>query len=62
MAKALSVPVSYFFEPNKISTNPKEEILGLPGEDLSLLKYFWKIKNKQKKKIVVQVAQLASRV
>ncbi len=62
MAKALSVSVSYFFEPDKISTNPKEGTLGLPAEDLSLLKYFRKIKNKQNKKIVVRVAQLASRV
>jgi len=62
IARALSVPVSYFFEPERTSTISEEKTSCLPTEDLSLLKYFRKIKNKQNKNIVVQVAQLASKV
>jgi transcriptional regulator with XRE-family HTH domain len=61
IAKALSVPVSYFFEPENLLTNPKGKSPSLPAEDLSLLKYFRKINNNQNKKIVVQVAKIASK-
>ncbi|MGC1402986.1 MAG: helix-turn-helix transcriptional regulator, partial [Thermodesulfobacteriota bacterium] len=62
VARALSVSVSYFFEPDKILITPKEIFSNLPAEDLNLIKYFQKIKSNQNKKIVFQVAQIASRV
>ena len=62
VARALSVSVSYFFEPDKILITPKEIFSNLPAEDLNLIKYFQKIKSNQNKKIVLQVAQIASRV
>lgn len=62
IADALSVPVSYFFEPDKTSMIAERPSTYLPTNESKLLKYFRKIKNGSSKNVVLQVAKLAVRV
>jgi transcriptional regulator with XRE-family HTH domain len=62
VANALSVSVSFFFGQDKIPASVKGKTTALPTEELNLLKYFRKIKYNRNKKIVVQIAQIASKV
>lgn len=62
IADALSVPVSYFFEPEKTSMIAERPSHYSPAEEDRLLKYFRKIKGSSSKNIVLQVARLAARV
>lgn len=61
IADALSVPVSYFFEDSKPSIVAERPSHYLPAEESKLLKYFRKIKERNSKNIIVQVARLAAR-
>ncbi|MBI5181575.1 MAG: helix-turn-helix transcriptional regulator [Nitrospirae bacterium] len=62
IADALSVPVSYFFEPERPSMVAEAQAYYLAAEENKLLQYFRKIKNNTSKGIVFQVARLAARV
>lgn len=61
IADALSVPVSYFFEPEKTSMVAERPTHYSPAEEEKLLKYFKKIEESSSKNIVLQVARLAAR-
>ena len=61
IADALSVPVSYFFEPEKPLKVAEETAPYLPTEESKLLRYFRKIKDSSSKGVVIQVARLAAR-
>ena len=61
IADALSVPVSYFFEPEKPLKVAEETATYLPAEESKLLRYFRKIKDTSSKGVVIQVARLAAR-
>jgi hypothetical protein len=56
------VPVSFFFEPEKVSVISEKPACYLPAEESKLLRYFRKIRNKGYKNLVLQVAKLATRV
>ncbi len=61
IADALSVPVSYFFEPEKQLMVAEAQTPYLPSDESKLLRYFRKIKDNSSKGIVLQVARLAAR-
>lgn len=61
IADALSVPVSYFFEPERPLKVAEETLPNLPSEENKLLRHFRKIKDSSSKGVVIQVARLASR-
>ncbi|MFZ3065309.1 MAG: helix-turn-helix transcriptional regulator [Nitrospirota bacterium] len=61
VADALSVPVSYFFEPERPLKVAEETATYLPTEENKLLRYFRKIKDSSSKGVVIQVARLAAR-
>jgi len=58
VADALSVPVSYFFEAEKAL---KERASYTVPDEVRLLKYFRKIKERGSKQAVIGVARLAAR-
>ena len=61
IAKALSVPVTYFFGPE--STRPlKNQPDSLPTEELALLRHFKKVKRERDRETVLRVAQLAAKI
>ena len=60
VADILSVPVSYFFEPDKTLMIAEKPAPYLTAEN-KLLKYFRKIKNSSFKNTVIQVARLAAK-
>ena len=60
VADILSVPVSYFFEPDKTLMIAEKPTPYLTAEN-KLLKYFRKIKNSGSKNTVIQVARLAAK-
>jgi len=62
IADALSMPVSYFFEPDKTSMVAEGPSSYLPTEKGKLLGYFRKIKDSSSKDLVIQVARLAAKV
>jgi hypothetical protein len=55
------VSVSYFFENGKISIVAEKPDRYFPTEESKLIKYFRKIKEKNSKDIILQVARLAAR-
>ncbi len=59
VADALSVPVSYFFEPEEAFVAERSSWY-LPEEG-KLLRYFKKIKKESSKKIVIEVARLVAK-
>jgi transcriptional regulator with XRE-family HTH domain len=61
IADALSVPASYFFEPERPLRVAEETLPYLPSDEAKLLKYFRKIKDSTSKNIVINVARLAAR-
>lgn len=61
IADALSVPASYFFEPERPLKVAEETAAYLPAEENKLLRYFRKIRENSSKGVVIQVARLASR-
>ncbi|MBI4653505.1 MAG: helix-turn-helix transcriptional regulator [Nitrospirae bacterium] len=63
VADALSVPVSYFFETEKMPMVAEKPLSYLPTEisEIKLLRYFRKIKNSNSKNLVIQVARLAAK-
>ena len=61
IAKALSVPVTFFFEPES-SRSLKNQPDSLPIEELALLKHFKKVKRERNRETVLRVAQLASKI
>ena len=61
IADALSVPVSYFFEPEKASRGGEKPAFYLSANENKLLRYFRKIKNSSSKNTVIQVAPLAAK-
>lgn len=61
IADTLSVPVSYFFEPERPLKVAEEAATYLPADESKLLRYFRKIKNTSSKGVVIQVARLAAR-
>lgn len=61
IADALSVPISYFFEPERPLKSAEETASYLPTEENKLLRYFRKIKDSSSKGVVIQVARLAAR-
>jgi len=60
IADALSVPVSYFFEPDKTLMIAGKITPYLTAED-KLLKHFRKITNNNYKNIVIQIARIAAK-
>ena len=60
VAEALSVPVSYFFEPAMPSAVSDRRASYLSPDDSALLKYFHKIKDEKSKSVLVQVAKAAA--
>jgi transcriptional regulator with XRE-family HTH domain len=60
VADILSVPVSYFFEPDKTLMIAEKPAPCLTVEN-KLLKYFRKIKNSSLKNTVIQVARIAAK-
>jgi len=61
VADMLSVPVSYFYETEKVLTISKKTSPCFSSEESRLLKYFRKIKNNSSKNTVIQVARMAAR-
>ncbi|MBI5418420.1 helix-turn-helix transcriptional regulator [Candidatus Poribacteria bacterium] len=61
IAKALFVPVSYFFGSNETSEIAENQAPYLPSDENKLLKYFKKIKNKNSKDMIIKVTKLASK-
>jgi transcriptional regulator with XRE-family HTH domain len=61
VAKALSVPITYFFEPEHPGAL-KSQATTLPVEELALLKNFKKIKKGRDRETVLRVAQLAAKI
>ena len=62
IADALTMPVSYFFEPERPLKVAEETATYLPAEESKLLRYFRKIKDTSSKGVVIQVARLGARV
>ncbi len=62
IAEALDVPVSYFFDKGRTDIVAEGLIAYLPEDECKLLAYFWKIKDKKDKNLVLQTAKLAARV
>ena len=60
VADILSVPVSYFFEPDKTLMIAEKPAPYLTAEN-KLLKYFRKIKNNSSKNTVIQIARIAAK-
>ncbi|MFH1015081.1 MAG: helix-turn-helix transcriptional regulator [Nitrospirota bacterium] len=60
VADALTVPVSYFFEPEKTSMIVEKPAFYLSANENKLLRHFRKIKNSASKKTVIQVARIAA--
>lgn len=60
VAAALSVPVSYFFEPDKVLKIAEKPAPYLTAEN-KLLKYFRKIKSNSSQNTVIQVARIAAK-
>jgi transcriptional regulator with XRE-family HTH domain len=61
IAKALSVPVAYFFEPEPIQPF-KTQLADLPTEEIALLRHFKKVKRVRDRETVLRVARLAAKV
>ena len=61
IAKALSVPVTFFFEPES-SPSLKSKPANLPAEELALLRHFKKVKRDRDRETVLRVAQLAAKI
>lgn len=61
IADALSAPVSYFFEPDKPSMVSKEKASYTVPDEVKLLKYFRKIKDRSSRQTVIGVARLAAK-
>lgn len=61
IADALSVPLIYFFEPDRAVVVSEEPAPYLPAEEIRLLRYFRRIKDRNSKETVIQVARLAAR-
>lgn len=62
VADALNVPVSYFFGNGRKEMVSEELTPYLPVDESKLLAYFKRIKTKNLKSLMVQVAKLATRV
>ncbi|MCL4537295.1 MAG: helix-turn-helix domain-containing protein [Nitrospirae bacterium] len=60
VADILSVPLSYFFEPEKTLMLAEKRAAYSTAES-KLLKYFRKIKNNSSKNAVIQVARIAAK-
>jgi len=60
VADALTVPVSYFFEPEKTSMIVEKPAFYLSANENKLLRHFRKIKNSASKNTVIQVARIAA--
>lgn len=61
IADALSVPLIYFFEPDRAVAVSEEPAPYLPAEEIRLLRYFRRVKDRNSKETVIQVARLAAR-
>lgn len=64
VADVLSVPVSHFFETEKMPMVAEKPPSYLPAEipEIKLLRYFRKIKNSNSKNLVIQIARLAAKI
>jgi len=61
VAKALTMPVSYFFEAEKAPMIAEMPAPYFSSEESRLLSYFRKIKNSASKNTVIQVARVAAK-
>jgi transcriptional regulator with XRE-family HTH domain len=61
IAKALSVPVTFFFEPES-SPHLKSHPANSPAEELALLRHFKKVKRERDRETVLRVVQLAAKI
>jgi transcriptional regulator with XRE-family HTH domain len=62
IADALSVPLSYFFEPSAVSMISEEQPQYTTPSEGKLLRYFKKIRNKNSRNLVIHVARLAAKL
>lgn len=62
IADALSVPVTFFFKPEKAQSGGEDRAFTLPPDETKLLKYFRRVKNKKFRQTLIQVARIAAKV
>lgn len=62
IADALSVPLSYFFEPSAASMIAEEQPQYATPAESKLLRYFKRIKSKSSRNLVIHVARLAAKL
>ncbi|MDO8746095.1 MAG: helix-turn-helix transcriptional regulator [Thermodesulfovibrionales bacterium] len=61
VADAINVPVSYFFEDERVLMVAEKSAPYLPSDEVKLLRHFRKLKSSASKKTVIQVARLAAK-